>query len=218
MLDRRRRAAVLEPFVPVRSSDPREAILDALVWTVARRGYEHATVEEVLALAAVPAPVFAEHFEGKRDCLLAALERSLARIGDAIARRTDPSARWSERVGAGLRALLGVMADHPEETSVVFVECLSAGEPAITRLRRAMANVVPALEEGRRERESDQLGLPIQTSEAIVGGIASILHRRVLEGEIAGLGALAPDLLYFALLPYLGHERALSAAEAARAR
>ena len=59
--------------------------------------------------------------------------------------------------------------------------------------------------------------LPPQTSEAIVGGIASILHRRVLEDHTSELPALLPDLSYFALLPYLGHERALAAAESVSA-
>jgi hypothetical protein len=34
----------------------------------------------------------------------------------------------------------------------------------------------------------------------------------VLEGHTAELPALLPDLLYFALLPYLGHESAITAA------
>lgn len=218
MLDRRRRAAVLEPSVPVRSTDPRRAVLDALVLTIAHRGYERTRISEVLALAEVPAPVFAEHFEDKRDCLLAALERSIARIAQEIAQSAEGCESWPERVHAGLQALLETLADRPGEASVVFVECLGAGEPAIARLRAAMASLVPALEEGRHELECDPLGLPVQTSEAIVGGIASILHRRVLEGEIARLPGLLPDLLYFALLPYLGHERALGAADEARRR
>ena len=45
-----------------------------------------------------------------------------------------------------------------------------------------------------------------------MGGIDSILHRRALEGRIAELPALHPDLTYFALLPYLDHERALAVA------
>jgi hypothetical protein len=103
---------------------------------------------------------------------------------------------------------------------VALVECLSAGEPAIARLRSAMASFVPILEEGRRSAGSpeDTDHLPPQTSEAVVGGIASILHRRVLEDRTSELPALLRDLLYFALMPYLGHERALVAAGLAPVR
>jgi hypothetical protein len=101
---------------------------------------------------------------------------------------------------------------------------LSAGEEAIARVRAAIAKAVPVLEEGRHgdgqagTGTPDTSHLPAQTSEAVAGGIASILHRRVLEGRTSELPGLLPDLLYFALMPYLGHERALAASESASAR
>jgi AcrR family transcriptional regulator len=224
MLDRRDLAAVLEPSAPVRSADPRRDILDALVQTIALRGYDRTTIDRVLSLAKVPAPVFDEHFEDKQDCLLAALDELIARIAGAVSERVDDSAPWSERVRIGLQTLLAAFADDPDGARVAFVECLSAGEPAIARVRSAMARAIPMLEDGRSRSRRDGATeapspdpdhLPPQTSEAIVGGIASILHRRVLEGHTAELPALLPDLLYFALMPYLGHECALTAAESA---
>jgi len=228
MLDRRDLAAVLEPTAPVRSADPRRAILDALVQTVALRGYDRTTIDRVLLLAKVPAPVFDEHFEDKQDCLLAALDELILRIERAIAERIDGSACWSERVQVGLRTLLAALAGDPDGARVAFVECLSAGEPAIARVRSALASCVPLFEEGRRRSGDDRGGdagtddvdiahLPPQISEAIVGGIVSILHRRVLEDHTSELPALLSDLSYFALLPYLGHERALAAAESVSA-
>lgn len=218
MLDRRRCAVALEPSSLIR--DPRGRTLDAFVRTVAREGYDRTTIEEVLVLAKVPEPVFYEHFEGRQDCLLAALEELIARIEGALSERVAASAPWSERVRTGLQTLLAALAGHPDGARVAFVECLSAGEPAIARLRSAMARLVPTLEEGRRlgdGRGEDEEGpappadhLPPQISEAVVGGIASIIHRRVLESHTAELPALLPDLLYFALMPYLGHERALA--------
>jgi hypothetical protein len=38
------------------------------------------------------------------------------------------------------------------------------------------------------------------------------LQRRVLQGDTAELPGLHADLTYFALLPYLDHERALAVA------
>ncbi len=224
MFDRRDLAAVLEPSAPVRPGDPRRDILDALVRTIALRGYDRTTIDRVLLLAKVPAPVFDEHFEDKQECLLAALDELIAHIEGAVCERVDRSAPWSERVRIGLQTLLAAFADHPDGARVAFVECLSAGEPAIARVRSALADIIPILEDGRSRSCLDgETGaslpapdhLPPQTSEAVVGGIASILHRRVLEGHTAELPALLPDLLYFVLMPYLGHERALTAAESA---
>jgi AcrR family transcriptional regulator len=216
MLDRRHCAVALEPSTPVR--DPRRRIIEALVRMVALRGYDRTTIDRVLVLAEVPAPVFYEHFEDKQDCLLGALDELIGQIECTIFERIEGSTSWSERVRLGLQTLLEALANHPDGARVVLVECLSAGEPAVARLRCAMANFVPLLEEGRSScgptgaATADLDYLPPQTSEALVGGIASILHRRVLEDRTAELPGLLPDLLYFALMPYLGHPRALAAA------
>lgn len=216
MLDRRRVAVVLEPSALTRSPDPRQRILDALVRTVALRGYAHTTIDRVLHIAEVPAPVFDEHFEDKQDCLLAALDELIGRIEGAMLARIDGRAPWSERVRTGLQTLLVALACNPDDARVALVECLSAGEPAIARLRAAAVSFVPLLEEGRSSPEAGATDhLPPQASEAVIGGIAAILHRRVLEGNTAELPTLLPDLLYFTLMPYLGHRRALAAAGAA---
>jgi AcrR family transcriptional regulator len=194
-----------------RSSDPRRRILDALIETVARRGYDRTTLDRVLHLAEVPAPVFDEHFENKEDCFLQAVDELIGRLECMVLERVHRPAPWSERIRLGLETLLAALACHPDGARVALVECLSAGEPAIARLRAALATFVPILEEGRAHAPSVE-HLPPQASEAVVGGIASILHRRVLEGHTAELPSLLPDLLYFALMPYLGHRRALIAA------
>lgn len=219
MAQRRDLAVVLERSAPARSGDPRGDILDALVRTVALRGYDRTTIDRVLATAEVPAPVFDEHFEDKQDCLLAALDAVIGTIERAISERTETIECWSERVRVGLETLLAAFASDPDGARVSLVESLGAGESAIARVRSAIARTIPALEAGRHQ--TDRAGapapdieyLPPQTSEAVVGGIASILHRRVLEGRTGELPALLPDLLYFALMPYLGHERALAASE-----
>lgn len=217
MLDRRHVAVVLEPTTALtRSPDPRQRILDALVRTVALRGYDRTTIERVLRAAEVPAPVFDEHFEDKQDCLLAALDELIGRIEWAVLARIDGRAPWSERVRTGLQTLLVALACNPDDARLALVECLSAGEPAIARLRAAAVSFVPLLEEGRSSPEAGATDhLPPQTSEAVIGGIAAILHRRVLEDNTAELPALLPDLLYFTLMPYLGHRRALAAADSA---
>jgi AcrR family transcriptional regulator len=224
MLDRRDFAVAFAPSAPARSVDPRRSILEALMRTIALRGYDRTTIDRVLSSAEVPAPVFDEHFEDKQDCLLAALDQLIGEIEGAISRRIADSTCWSERVAIGLETLLAAFAGDPDSARVALVECLSAGEDAIARVRSAIAKTVPVLEGGRRGdglegvSAPDTAHLPAQTSEAVAGGIASILHRRVLEGRTSELPALLPDLLYFALMPYLGHERALVASEAASAR
>lgn len=196
---------------PGRYYDPKVRILDALIATVSYRGYDRTTVERVLQTADVPAAVFAEHFQHKEDCFLQALDAMIERLQSSVLAQFDSQASWPERVRLGLTALLATLASDPEAARVGMVECLSAGPAAGERYRATLSAFVPLLEEGRRHAAFPE-HLPPQTSEAVVGGIASILHRRVLEERTHELPALLGDLVYFVLVPYLGHHRALVAA------
>jgi AcrR family transcriptional regulator len=201
-----------------RAANPLRFIFDALIETVALRGYDRTTIERVLSVAQIPAPVFDEHFENKQDCFLQALDELVGRLERQLLESLPQTASWPERIELGLRTLLMALAEQPDGARVAMVECLSAGDASVARLHSALARFVPILEEGRAygveegSTGSEQLPLPSQTSVGVVGGIASIVHRRVLEGHTAELPALLPDLLYFALLPYLGQERAIAAA------
>jgi AcrR family transcriptional regulator len=192
-------------------SDPRERLLEAMIQVVAERGYDRTTVSRLLSRAKVPEAVFSEHFRDKQDCFMQAIDGLIGR-GESSAMELFAQDRpWPERVGRALEGLLRALADHPDAANVLFVEMLGAGPAACERNREALSLFAELLEEGRGLC-LDSRHLPKQTSEAIVGGIASIVHRRALQGKLAELPALHADLTYFALLPYLEHERAAAIA------
>lgn len=186
-------------------SDPRERLLDAMIQAVAERGYDRTTVSRLLSRAEVPEAVFSEHFRDKHDCFIQAIDRVIGRAESFAIELFAQACPWPERVSRGLKTLLTALADHPDAANVVFVEMLGAGPAACERHREALSLFADLLEKGR-ELCIDSRHLPKQTSEAIVGGIASIVHRRALQGKLAELPALHADLTYFALLPYLDHE------------
>jgi AcrR family transcriptional regulator len=194
-----------------RPADPRRKILDALVQIAVREGYAHTCIERVLSAANVPEAVVGEYFEGIEDCFIQASDELLGELELVVLRHLYAEAPWPERIQGGLRALLAVISEHPDRARFVMIECLQAGEPAAERLRAAEGVFVTVLEEGMKYAASVE-HLSAQTSEGIVGGIAAIIYRRVLEENTAELSALLPDLIYFALMPYLGHEDALATA------
>jgi AcrR family transcriptional regulator len=208
--------AVRPALLSGRTRTARERILDALVQTVARRGYEATTIQQVLDLAEVPRALYEEHFESKQDCLLTALDGLVEALKRVVVQAITGQTSWTEQVRLGLQMLLTALACHPDGARVACVEYLAAGEPAIERMRGAIASFVPALELGRAEA-LETTHLPPQTSEAIVGGIAAIIHRHVFEDRTAELPDLLPDLLFFALMPYLGQHWALAVAGDVRA-
>jgi AcrR family transcriptional regulator len=193
-------------------ADPRARLIDALIATVAYRGYDRTTIARILQTAEVQAAVFDEHFQNKEDCFLRALEELIARLQRKVLEPLRPDVPWPERVRLGLEALLRALAEDQEGARVLMVECLSAGPVAVARHRSILDVLVPLLEEGRLQAAHPE-HLPPQTSEAVVGGIASILHRRVLEERTAELPRLRADMAYFALVPYVGHLRAVAGAQ-----
>jgi AcrR family transcriptional regulator len=196
-------AAVTSPPRP----DPRKRLLGAMIQTVAARGYDRTTLSRVLSNAEVPEALFSEHFLDKHDCFMHAVDELIGRVERSALEHFEQDAPWPERVSLALEELLAALARHPDAAGVAFVEMLSAGPAACERQREALTLFASLLEEGR-SLSPDSDHLPPQTSEAIVGGIASIVHRRVLQGNVAELPSLHGDLAYFALLPYLEHERA----------
>ena len=83
----------------------------------------------------------------------------------------------------GLAALL----DLPRRAtrrwrSIVLVEGLRAGRGVYDRYQAAVESFVPCLREGAPAPPGGE-PVPAATDEAVVGGIASLLGRRVLAGE-----------------------------------
>ncbi len=193
-------------------TNPRRRIFAAMIHTVARRGYDRTTLTRVLAAAHLPEAVFCEHFDDKRDCFMQAVDELIGTAERAALEEFSRPVAWHERVHNGLRLLLEGMAHDEDAARVVFVEMLAGGPAAQERQRACMQLFASLIEEGRREMQWPD-ALPTQMSEAIVGGIASILQRRVLQGEVFSLPTLLADLTYFALLPYLDEERAMRVAE-----
>ncbi len=199
-----------------RSPNPRIRVLDAMIATASYRGYDRTTVERVLQTAGVPAALFEEHFANKEDCFLQALDAVIARTESRVQEAAQRAVPWPERVRAGLEALMRALAEDPDGARVVLVECLSAG-PAASERHYALLRIFPPLLEEGRFHCADPDHLPSYISEAMVGGIASVLHHRALADRTGELPRLCGDLAYFALLPYLGHHRAMVAAYAKRA-
>ncbi len=194
-----------------RIGEPRRRILAAMIATVGARGFRATTVARVADAAAVPEAVFHEHFQDTAECFVGALDVVLTSAELMVLRHFNEQAPWEQRVMGALGALLQGMADHPDAAKAAVVESFGAGEAARERYRATMRIFVPLIEEGRglaRHPES----LSDQTSHAIVGGIASIVHRRVLEDRTAELPSLLGELGFFALMPFLGHSRAMKVA------
>ncbi len=141
----------------VRVSDIQRArILAAMVDVASERGGGNVTVAHVVARSGVSRRTFYEIFQGREDCFLAALDDAIARIAAEVVPAYRQPGPWRERIRAGLRALLEYVDYDPPVARLVVVESLAAGPGALERRRRLLAQIVAAVDEGRREAKGGE--------------------------------------------------------------
>jgi AcrR family transcriptional regulator len=191
------------------AQNQRERLIAGLTEALYEVGYQRTTVSLIGQRAAVSKSDFYKHFESKDDCFFAAYDTAIERIRDQVAAAcTDREAgEWSLRVRDGIAALLSALASDPALASISLVEGLRAGRGVYDRYQEAVEDFVVQLREGAPDAP-DGSEVPQATDEAVVGGIASLLGRRALAGETERFEGLLPEVLAFALTPYLGAEEA----------
>jgi len=187
----------------------RQRLISALILTLAEVGYQKTTVSMIGRRAAVSKSDFYKHFDSKDDCFLAAYDYAVDRIRSSVVEACVPdlTVEWPSRVRAGVTALLALLASEPALATIVLAEGLRVGRGIYDRYQGAVESFVPLLREGAPDPPGSA-PVPLATDEAVVGGVAALLSRRVVGGEAEDLTKLLPDVLEFALAPHLGTEGA----------
>jgi len=181
----------------------RERLLAAIAESLEQNGFEGTTVSAISGLAGVSKSDFYRHFVGKDECFFAAYDEAVERLRDDVRDASKGRGEWAERVCAGLAAALAHLASEPAQANMLLVEGLRAGPGVYGRFQGAVASFVPCLRDGA-PIEKPVGRAPEALDEAVVGGIASLLDRRVLAGEADRLERFFPEVAEFALTPYLG--------------
>jgi AcrR family transcriptional regulator len=187
----------------------RDRLIAALILTLSEVGYQKTTVSMIGRRAAVSKSDFYKHFDSKDECFLAAYDFAVERIRTTVVEACAgvEVAAWALRVRAGVLALLALLAAEPPLAAIVLAEGLRAGRGIYDRYQAAVESFVPLLRDGAPAAPGGG-PVPPATDEAVVGGIASLLSRRVIAGQTADLTGLVPDVLEFALTPHLGTDEA----------
>jgi hypothetical protein len=121
---------------------------------------------------------------------------------------------WPRAIKAGIDAMLQFLAAEPNLARLCMVEALVAGPAVVERYDAAIQSFVPYFQEGREGRSPEVLSrLSPTTEEALVGGMVSLISRRIIAGRTEELEELLPDLVEFTLTPYLGSAEAAEIAK-----
>jgi AcrR family transcriptional regulator len=187
----------------------RERLLEAMVRVAAEKGYETTRVADVIEVAGVSEETFQGMFEDKESCFLeaydAVIDVLVAHVSTAF--ETAGGEPWPERITAGLRALVELLAAESDIARMAMVEVTVAGNDARGRYRAALARFTPFLEEGRTYSDQGD-ELPPDTAQFAIGGATSMIFDEIRAGRGPDLDRILPDLVFAVLMPYLGPEAA----------
>jgi len=191
----------------------RERLIAGLAEAVAENGFASTTIAHITRHAAVSRRTFYEHFSSKDECFVAAYDAVLEQLGERVGEAFRAEQEWPQAIRAGIAAMLSFLAHEPNLARLCMVEALVAGPVVVERYDAAIQSLVPYFREGRKGRPPEVLSrLSPTTEEALVGGMVSLVSRRIFAGRTAELEELLPDLVEFALTPYLGSAEAAKAA------
>jgi len=178
-------------------------ILLASVRVFARRGYQSATVDQVVSAAGIGVGSFYSLFEGKEDCFLRLLDLIVVEAEERILAAIDPEAPWRDRVVQGLREVLELAAAEPDRAHVAIVEAPTAGPVAEARYAETVARLAAGLREGR-STDAPGEGPTAAFEDAAIAGLAWTLHLRLALGQPVVARELLPEMTDFLVGPYVG--------------
>ncbi|WP_020672154.1 TetR/AcrR family transcriptional regulator [Amycolatopsis nigrescens] len=174
----------------------RGRLLLAVVQVVSEKGYEAATIADIVERAGVSRRVFYEQFATKESGFLAAFELGveplLARLGDPLKALAPHD--WRGRIAASLAVYLGVLAENPGFARSLHVEMLRAG-PAVLARRAALLALFSGRtrEMYRRARWADPAlpVLPDEVFDLLTGGLDELIREHLRTNDAGTLPDLA---------------------------
>jgi AcrR family transcriptional regulator len=185
----------------------RERMAAALIALCHEHGYRQVTVEMLLDRAALDRTSFERHFADMEDCFCGVyqdLQDSL--LGTVLAAISDQPA-WRDRLRATAYAMADFIAEDEMRAHFGVFEVRSAGDRALNLLGRTYERLFDLIDMGRRERRRAG-AISRATAEAIGGTMFFQMFASYEEGSIDAVRARVPELMYVAVLPYLGEEAA----------
>jgi AcrR family transcriptional regulator len=189
-------------------ANPAERLLRALALVVSEKGYQDATVAEIVDRASTSQRTFYEHFSNKEDAMVAALDSGSSQMLAAALPAFRRAGNWQQAVHDTQEAMFHFAAEEPEYGRLGAVEMYGAGKRALEQREMVTEGMEGLLVTGH-ERTPEA---PAIAAEAIGGALYALLYDFVAANGPERLLELVPTAVYVTLAPYLGAEGAYEAA------
>jgi AcrR family transcriptional regulator len=185
----------------------RDRIYAAMLDLVADQGYEATSIEEVSERAGCSREDFEREFKGIQECAFWVFDRIVDQFNATVEAAYAAQPAWRDALRAAAYAAARYQRDHPRETRFGALEFLWVGELARARREATFQRFVDLIDAGRSELD-DPDSVARSEAEGVIGSIAEMLTKSAGRGEVVDPEKYVPQLMYFAVLPYLGPEAA----------
>jgi AcrR family transcriptional regulator len=189
-------------------SGARERICEAMLDLVYTQGYEATSIEEVLERAGSSREEFDRDFASKEDCALAVFDIFMSDFEREISAAYEGKERWPDSLRAAAYATARWMIENPRGMRFGTVEMLWVSELSQARREAGFQTFLGMVDAGRARAE-DPESVPPFTAEKVIGSIAEILTKGLQRPQFDPYERV-PELMYLAVLPYMGEEAAVA--------
>lgn len=175
---------------------------------MAASGYERLTVEAIVDRAGVDRAEFDRRFDDVQDCVLKTYWYFSEEFNALLYAAFEAEEGWRDGFRAAAYAAARYVRAHPDVVRFGTVEMFGAGLMAQAHRQSHLQQLVDLIDAGRQELDDpDSVGRGV--AEATFGSIYELIVKEVQSGRGTGHAEeFVPDLMYIAVRPYLGHERA----------
>jgi AcrR family transcriptional regulator len=174
-----------------------------MVDMVGSRGFAAVDVGAVCAQAQVNRAHFDRCFADLEECFLGLHDETMAELCARVDSACDGRETWHDRVWAAGLAAMRFLQEDPVRARFLVVAVNGAGSGAQGRRDRIVQRIADLLDRGRGEVDGER---PVSrcTAEIAAGAVYGTILTRVESGSIDRGEEFLPELVYLAVMPYLG--------------
>jgi len=189
-------------------ADPaRRRIAAAAVFLIGTRGYGSTGIEPICEQARTRRSHFDRCFAGLEDCFLSVHEEVNAELCDRVDAALAGAGSWHDRVWAAGWAAMRFLEEDPTRARFLVVEVNGAGSGAQARRDGILQRIADILDGGRAELDRPA-SVSRCTAEIVAGAIYGTVLARIESGCLERGEDFLPQLVYMAVMPYLGSSAA----------
>jgi AcrR family transcriptional regulator len=185
----------------------RDRICEAMIDLCVGHGYVNVTLPMVLDKAAVSEAAFKQNFADLEDCFCSVMEAQIGIAGEQVLAAYAAEQGWQRQMRAAARALLDYVLEDLKRARFVCVEVVYAGDRAKLIRDQLMQAFFLLIDQGRQEMPDPDLLTPF-TAEAIGSSIYQRMQSALASDQLEEFETSIPEMMYLAVLPYLGAEAA----------